>query len=39
MTLKVRAAHGEGIATVGIMRQVGRKFGQLLDVRMLQKLY
>lgn len=28
-----------GFETIGVMRQVGRKFGRLLDVRMLQKLY
>lgn len=29
----------EGFEQVGIMREVGRKFGKLLDVYMLQKVY
>lgn len=29
----------EGFEQVGIMREVGRKFGKLLDVYMLQKIY
>jgi L-amino acid N-acyltransferase YncA len=29
----------EGFAQVGVMREVGRKFGKLLDVYMLQKIY
>jgi phosphinothricin acetyltransferase len=29
----------EGFERVGVMREVGRKFGKLLDVHMLQKIY
>ena len=29
----------EGFETIGIMREVGYKFGELLDVRMMQKIY
>jgi len=29
----------QGFETVGIMREVGNKFSQLLDVRMMQKIY
>ncbi len=29
----------QGFETVGIMREVGNKFNQLLDVRMMQKIY
>lgn len=28
-----------GFRTVGVMREVGRKFGQLLDVHLMQKLF
>ena len=29
----------EGFETVGVMKEVGRKFGRLLDVYLLQKIY
>jgi phosphinothricin acetyltransferase len=29
----------EGFETVGVMKEVGRKFGKLLDVHLLQKIY
>jgi len=29
----------EGFEVVGVMREVGRKFGKLLDVYMMQKIY
>ncbi len=36
-SLRVHAAHG--FAPVGIMREVGSKFGRLLDVHLLQLVY
>lgn len=29
----------EGFELVGVMREVGRKFGKLLDVNVMQKIY
>jgi phosphinothricin acetyltransferase len=29
----------EGFQNIGVMKEVGRKFGRLLDVYMMQKIY
>lgn len=35
----VRVHRAVGFEPIGVMREVGRKFGQLLDVEMMQKIY
>jgi L-amino acid N-acyltransferase len=29
----------EGFQPIGVMKEVGRKFGKLLDVHLMQKIY
>lgn len=35
----VRLHRAAGFELIGIMREVGRKFGQLLDIHLMQKIY
>ncbi len=35
----VRLHESVGFCSIGVMREVGRKFGRLLDVQLLQKVY
>ncbi len=35
----VKLFEGEGFVLVGVMKEVGRKFGRLLDVYLMQKIY
>lgn len=37
--VSVRLHEGVGFEHIGIMREVGRKFGQLLDIHLMQKIY
>jgi L-amino acid N-acyltransferase len=37
--VSIRLHEGAGFAHIGVMREVGRKFGQLLDVYLMQKIY
>jgi phosphinothricin acetyltransferase len=35
----IRLHEAVGFEAIGVMREVGRKFGQLLDIHLMQKLY
>jgi len=35
----VRLHRAAGFELIGVMREVGRKFGQLLDIHLMQKIY
>ncbi len=37
--VSLRLARGAGFEDIGVMREVGRKFGKLLDVYLLQLIY
>lgn len=37
--VSVRLHKGAGFEHIGVMREVGRKFGQLLDIHLMQKIY
>ena len=37
--VSIRLAESAGFEHVGIMKEVGRKFGKLLDVHLMQKVY
>lgn len=37
--ISIRLHEKAGFTTIGVMREVGRKFGQLLDVTMMQLIY
>lgn len=37
--ISVRLHEAAGFEHIGVMRQVGRKFGQLLDIHLMQKIY
>lgn len=37
--VSIRLAKSQGFKSVGVMREVGRKFGRLLDVEILQLIY
>ncbi|GIK40922.1 MAG: N-acetyltransferase [Chloroflexota bacterium] len=37
--VSVRLHQAAGFAPIGVMREVGRKFGQLLDIHLMQKIY
>jgi len=38
-TASIRIAESQGFEHIGIMREVGRKSGKLLDVHLMQKIY
>ena len=37
--VSVRLHEAAGFEHIGVMREVGRKFGQLLDIHLMQKIY
>lgn len=37
--VSVRLHQAAGFERIGVMREVGRKFGQLLDIHLMQKIY
>ncbi len=37
--VSIRLAESAGFRHIGVMREVGRKFGKLLDVYLMQKIY
>jgi len=37
--ISIRLAQSAGFEHIGVMKEVGRKFGKLLDVHLLQKIY
>ncbi len=37
--ISVRLHQAAGFAPIGVMREVGRKFGKLLDIHLMQKIY
>ncbi|MCL4295304.1 MAG: GNAT family N-acetyltransferase [Anaerolineae bacterium] len=37
--VSVRLHQAAGFAPIGVMREVGRKFGRLLDIHLMQKIY
>lgn len=38
-TISIQLHEKAGFTTIGVMREVGKKFGQLLDVTMMQLIY
>ncbi len=38
-SISIRLFEGEGFVLVGVMKEVGRKFGRFLDVYLMQKIY